>query len=227
MTQRVYAEVMSTERRTHHRRQRTFGLSGAASANIGQSADFEHSLPPIYPFEFVEFVEELLSSFNDQGIERLTIMLDEANKLALPAQQQLLTEYRDLLAGRRLNFAFVAGFRPPELREPRVPMAFEIVQQVNGLALGPSLELLDRVARVLELDMPAAASTELVEQVAGKPSALIAIMQRLSVEVGDTRRVSTAAVGESCLDYLQHLSDSYSLIVPEAPIDGGDPLPGM
>lgn len=176
LTKRIYREVMAPEQRLRFSQERSAGVAMFAKGEIAETREVEVTAPFVYPFEFVEFVEELIEALKERGIDRLTILLDEANKLTLSGQQQLLSEYIDLFSSHSVNFAFVAGVNAAQLEEPRVPTAFGRVEQITALDPSSASALADKAISCLGLMVEDGAIDVILAFAEGRPFRILTLV---------------------------------------------------
>lgn len=209
LVRRIYREAMASQQTYRVSQTRVAGVSLFAKGELGDGRELEATTSTVYPFEFVEFAEELINGLEAHGVNRLAILLDEANKLSLSVQQQVLSDFLDLFSSHRVSFAFVAGIQAARLEEPRVPVAFSRVEQILGLDEESSAMLLDRALKYVGIRMDDEALAVVLDYGRGHPATILRLVNRLGE---DLLHGQSASVGH---DWASKLVESDARMVAD------------
>lgn len=128
----IYRLLMTSARRMRVSQEYSVGVSAVLKGGTKEGTQREWSEIDILPFEFFEFVEEIKKeTLRPNGKERIIAICDEANKLPIFQQAEILERYLELFAARQVQFVFVAGYRPGEKVGP-VPSGFQNIVELKG-----------------------------------------------------------------------------------------------
>ncbi len=207
----VYTQVMAAQRKAHYEYSNSVGFSAAAKGEKSETGSVEQVQPSILPFEFFEYCDELLQALGKHGKSRIVALCDEANHLPLSEQQQLLGQYVEMFASRRVQFLFVAGYRTA-MAPPSTPEGFACALELRGLSASDSISLLTKAAKELGWEAEASACARVAERCAGNPRFLLSALDRAYT---DAKRSGVALDGErlvtACVDWLHQLELSERL----------------
>jgi Cdc6-like AAA superfamily ATPase len=145
----IYKQVMISQRKSRYEYSNSVGFSAAAKGEKKEIGWVEQEQPPVLPFEFLEYCEELLHALLKVGKRRIVALCDEANRLPFEKQEEILGRYVDLFASRNVQFLFVAGVHRFESTPPPIPEGFDQVLHLQGLGKDATLELLQRISQQL------------------------------------------------------------------------------
>ncbi|MCK4397475.1 MAG: orc1/cdc6 family replication initiation protein [Methanophagales archaeon] len=128
----IYRLLMTSARRMRVSREYSVGVSAVLKGGTKEDTQREWSEIDTLPFEFFEFVEEIKKeTLRPNGKERIIAICDEANKLSIFQQAEILERYLELFAAKQVQFVFVAGYRPGEKVGP-VPYGFQNLVELKG-----------------------------------------------------------------------------------------------
>lgn len=128
----IYAQLMQHDLVHRSSRTNTAGMNLVAKGEMQEQFFLENKQLTILPFEFGEFVSQLLTDvLRPRGKEKIVVLCDEANHAKLYEQEQILERYFELFSSRRVQFLFVAAQGPWQERE-YIPACFETTIQLNG-----------------------------------------------------------------------------------------------
>jgi len=128
----VYRLLMTSARRMRVSQEYSVGVSAVLKGGTKGDTQREWSEIDTLPFEFFEFVEEIKKeTLRSNGKERIIAICDEANKLPIFQQAEILERYLELFAAKQVQFVFVAGYRPGEKVGP-VPSGFQNMVELKG-----------------------------------------------------------------------------------------------
>lgn len=126
----IYRLLLTSSVRMRTDREYSIGVS----SNFGtkRSTQKEWAEINLLPFEFFEFVEEIKKeTLLPYGKERIVIICDEANKLPIFQQAAILERYIELFAASKVQFVFIAGYRPGEKVIP-ISYGFQNIVELEG-----------------------------------------------------------------------------------------------
>lgn len=170
--ERVYLQMMASQRKAHYEYMNSVGFSAGAKGEKKETGWVEQEQPPVLPFEFLEFCEELLDALKEHGKTRIVALCDEANLLPFEQQRDILGRYIDLFTSRRVQFLFVTGVLRWDAVPPPVPEGFDLILELRGLEGGAAAELMRKVARYQGVEIEAGAIEIGQSQLDGNPRLL-------------------------------------------------------
>jgi Cdc6-like AAA superfamily ATPase len=104
----IYRHLMLTKRMFQYSRENTFGASAVLKGEGKEVTSNQWHPSEILPFEFFHFLDELFDVvLHKYSIQRIVLICDEANKLPLFQQKELLLRYLELFAARNVQFLMV------------------------------------------------------------------------------------------------------------------------
>jgi AAA+ ATPase superfamily predicted ATPase len=128
----IYRLLMTSARRMKVSQEHSVGVSAVFKGDTKEGTEREWSEIDTFPFEFFEFVEEIKKeTLRPNGKERIITICDEANKLPVFQQTEILERYLELFAARQVQFVFVAGYRHGE-KVGLVPSGFQNIVELKG-----------------------------------------------------------------------------------------------
>ncbi len=131
--QDIYAHLMQYDLLHRASRTNTAGMNLVAKGELQEHLFHENRQSSILPFEFGEFVTQLLTDvLEPKGKEKIIVLCDEANHAKFYQQEQILERYFELFSSRRVQFLFVAAQGPWQERE-YIPSCFETTIELCGL----------------------------------------------------------------------------------------------
>jgi Cdc6-like AAA superfamily ATPase len=132
--QRIYSLLMGSQRRTVTQIHNRIGFSAGIQGEKSDDLSVEKQSSEVLPFEFGEFIDELLTHVvHKKGKGRIVVLCDDANRMPMFRQEDILTRYFDLFRLKKVQFLFVAAWQDWE-HDVHVPLCFEQVMQINGFA---------------------------------------------------------------------------------------------
>jgi histone H3/H4 len=145
--QRVYSQLMFAQRQLRIQHLNSIGFSAGAKGERSEKATFDRQQSDILPFEFAEFAGELIAEvLEPRGKSRLILICDEANRLPLHKQEDLLERYLELFGSKQVQFLFVAGLAPWE-KTRNLPLCFETRVELKGFSgMAHTQELIEKAA---------------------------------------------------------------------------------
>lgn len=130
--QNVYKHLVLQQLISKSSLSNTAGISLVAKGEKSEAASLEAKHAPILPFEFAEFVAQLIKAvLIPRGKARIIVLCDESNHIKLCQQEQILSRYLELFSAKRVQFVFVAGIGPWNEQE-YVPSCFETTLKLEG-----------------------------------------------------------------------------------------------
>ena len=129
--QRIYSLLMVSHRRSLTQISNKIGFSVGVQGEKSDGFSVEKQSSEVLPFEFGEFVDELIHVVQKKGKHRIVVLCDDANRMPMFKQEDILTRYFDLFRSKKVLFLFVAAWQDWE-RDVHVPLCFEQVIQLNG-----------------------------------------------------------------------------------------------
>lgn len=199
----IYVHVMASQRKAHYEYSNSVGFSVGAKGETKETGWLEQEQPPILPFEFLEFCEELLGVLRDKGKNRVVVLCDEANLLPFEQQRDILGRYVDLFTSRSVQFLFVAGVHRWESVPPHIPEGFDLVLEVQGLQQDAVAELLGKMAQRSGGELESDAVDVAQKHLKGNPRLLL---EALHLAIGDTAEVGRIVLPnmeEACKQVLE------------------------
>jgi hypothetical protein len=199
----IYSQVMAAQRKSFYEYHNSVGFSAGATGEKSETGSLEQLQPPILPFEFFEYCEELLFGLAEHSKTRIVALCDEANHLPLRAQQQLLDQYIEMFMSRRVQFVFVAG----QIDHPLVaPDGFACSLEVKGLSIPDSVQLLTKAAGILGCQVDAPICEQVAERCGGNPRFLLGSLDNAHIEASRKRKKLDGTLFlTSCIDWLHML----------------------
>jgi len=194
----VYSRVMSSQRKAHYQYENSVGFSAGAKGEKKETGWVEQEQPPIMPFEFLEFSNELARALIDVGKERVIATCDEANLLPIDEQAALLSHYLDLFNARGTQFLFVAGTLPGDSEPPPIPDGFDLVLPLQGLAPEACAELLQKQASSLGYRIAEPAFAIAAEQTKGNPRLLLSLIPSVVEQNPTSIDIDLASIEKAC-----------------------------
>lgn len=132
VVQKVYSLLMTSERKTRLQALSSIGFTAAVKGEKKEEKTLEKQQSEVLPFEFAEFVDELISrALKPLGKERVVVLCDEANLLPIFEQQDILERYFELFNHKNVQFLFVAGFQDGQAKLT-LPDCFETHLELKG-----------------------------------------------------------------------------------------------
>jgi hypothetical protein len=202
--QAVYAQLMKRDRVRRTSRTNTAGLNLVAKGELQEQFVHEDKQSPVLPFEFGEFVGQLITdALHPRGKTKVVILCDEANHAQFYEQEQLLERYFELFSSRRVQFLFVAGHGPWREKE-YIPSCFETTIELAGFKNAAHTKALVQAdARRLvgsEVEFTQEAIEVLVESFAGHPiNSLNASQRAIDLTLNEApRRVTVKEMFKAC-----------------------------
>ena len=128
----IYKLLMTTGRKIKVSDESTIGVAAGFKGDVKSAETREWSEFDTLPFEFFEFIEEIMEvTLKPKKKNRIIILCDEANKLSIFQQSEILERYLELFAARDVQFLFVAGY----LRGGKIenlPSVFQNIVELKG-----------------------------------------------------------------------------------------------
>lgn len=201
----IYQHAMASQRKARHEHNRSIGFAAGAKGELATTGWIEQEQPPILPFEFLEFTEEILAALASKEKTRVVALCDEANHLPSDQQLEILGRYIDLFASRRIQFLFVAGLQPWEGGAPIVPEGFDLVLELLGLQSGDAVQLLEKVLAQSEAELDSSNIGRALDNLGGNPRLLIEAANSVLSNSGDSRIVTARQLEAACAEVLAQL----------------------
>ncbi len=133
IVQRIYRQLMTSERGARFERSSSIGLSAGVVGNVNERRERFLKQSDLLPFEFFELLAELKQAVLTKfGKTRVVVLCDEANVLTYGQQMDLLERHIQLFADGRVQFLFVVGLVPYD-RQLNLPRSFESQLPLEGL----------------------------------------------------------------------------------------------
>jgi Cdc6-like AAA superfamily ATPase len=149
--QRIYSLLMTSQRTARKKQYESFGVTAAIKGEKGDEAEFSRQQSDVLPFEFAEFIDELNKYvLGREKKKRFVIICDEANKMPLFEQEQILERYIELFNTKQVLFLFVAGLRKWE-EFVELPDCFELYVHLKGF---PTLKHIRELIRKSKSSIP-------------------------------------------------------------------------
>jgi len=207
----IYRLLMTSARRTRFSQLSSFGVSAILKGNIQENMQKEWSEIDVLPFEFFEFVEEIKKeSLHPYRKERIIAICDEANKLPIFQQADILERYLELFAAKQVLFVFVAGYRFDE-KIGALPSGFQNILELRGFREKRYVkELIDKHTSKVDFSFLDSAIDIVWEAVKGHPSFTLTACnyayQRSILDGLD--KVDDKIMAMSCMRLLRELEEN-------------------
>ena len=194
----IYLHCMGSQKKAHYEYTNSVGFSAGATGEKKETGWAEHEQPPILPFEFMEFCEELLRVMEEHGKTRIIALCDEANLLPSCQQRDILARYIDLFASRSIQFLFVAGVPDWEPRPPFIPDGFDLILELKGLHANAAKQLLCNIAKRAGKELVPEAAEIAQEQLLGNPRMMIMALKSVVIDSPQTNTITSQALKSAC-----------------------------
>ncbi len=130
--QRIFSLLMAEQRIATKTLTRSMGVSMGMKGEMQDDLSVQKVTSDILPFEFAEFVDELISGvLSRYNKNRIIVMCDDANNLPIFTQEEILTRYFEIFRAKNVQFVFVAAWQRWE-QNIRIPLCFETIMQLSG-----------------------------------------------------------------------------------------------
>jgi hypothetical protein len=196
--EKLYLQMMASQRKAHYEYSNSVGFSAGAKGEKKETGWVEQEQPPVLPFEFLEFCEELLEALKEHGKTRIVALCDEANLLPFEQQRDILGRYIDLFTSRSVQFLFVAGVQRWDAIPPPVPEGFDLILELRGLKGRAAAELLGKAARYQGVDIEADAVEIGQSQLDGNPRLLLLALAGAMPAPGASATITSQLMKASC-----------------------------
>lgn len=128
----IYRLLMTSARRMEASWEHSVGVSAVIKGDTKKSTHKGWSEINILPFEFFEFAEEIKKKILiPNAKERIIAICDEANKLPILQQANILERYLQLFAAREVQFVFVSSYNFGE-KFGQVSLGFQKTLELRG-----------------------------------------------------------------------------------------------
>ena len=132
IVKKIFSLLMTNDVVSKSITENQIGFSAGIKGKKGENFAIEKRASDILPFEFAEFVDELmmevLSHYNKI---RIVALCDDANRLPMFKQEEILSRYIDLFRRKKVQFLFVAAWHKWE-EDVHIPLCFETVIEIEG-----------------------------------------------------------------------------------------------
>lgn len=198
----LYVHVMASERKAHYEYSHSVGFSAGAKGEKKETGWVEQEQPPILPFEFLEFCEEILGVLERKGKTRVIALCDEANLLSFEQQRDILGRYIEVFASRRIQFLFVAGPHRSEPVPPPIPEGFDLVLEMTGLQPGAAAQLLSKVATRSGLELEPKSAAIAQARLEGNPRLLLLALGSAMSKADESNKITSRMIEAACSEVL-------------------------
>lgn len=104
---RVFSLARSTSSTMTRANEKSVGATLVASAGLAESQKEEITVTALNTFEYLALLDEVVDLLSSTDIGKVIIVVDEANKLALQLNEQVIRDNLTLFTSRGLQFCFV------------------------------------------------------------------------------------------------------------------------
>lgn len=130
----IFKIMMTSHKKSTVISERSIGASAGIKGSLKGTEKHEHSELDILPFEFIEFAKELTDIlFMSYDKSKLVVFCDEANKLPLSQQKEMVEKYIQVFTSKNIQFLFVARLYPKEFVGLYPYAAFQQNLEMKGI----------------------------------------------------------------------------------------------